>query len=288
MSSSDFVKYDPVQKFIQELGQEIKKYFGQDKGCIIYLLPDGIYYAQGLQKWLKNKKKFTLTTMDDDGNGLEEEKVRGRKVLIIDNDIVSGKGYKRAMEAMRLRKERLKIKDVKFAVFTDRIGLADFSVEGYSAFAPWDLKDLDALDLKIIKMLFEDGRKPFVELAKKTGLSPVAIKNRVERLIAQGLLKIQGLLNMEKLYSVSCHILIDADKKAIFELIKKFEKSPLVYHLAKASGRFNLVMSMVAPSLLSIDDFIVKEIKSEPGVKDIDVKIGELPMIPRAWNPPIS
>ncbi len=288
MKPSSFKKFDPVQRFIDETGQEIKKYFGREKGCIIYLLPDGIFYGQGLHKWLKSKSRITLTTMDDDGNGLEEEKARGRKVLIVDNDIVSGKGYKRAMEAMRLRKERLKIKDVKFAVFTDRIGLADFSVEGYSVFAPWDLEDLDALDLKIIKILSEDGRKSFVEIAKKTGLSPVAIKNRVERLIARGLLKIQGLLNMEKMYSVSCHILIEADRKAILGLVEKFEKSPLVYHLAKTSGRFNLIMSMAAPSLLSIDDFITEEIRSYPGVQHIEVNIGELPILPKSWNPPIA
>ncbi|MEK7147729.1 MAG: AsnC family transcriptional regulator, partial [Patescibacteria group bacterium] len=195
MGIANFVKYNPVQRFINEVGKEVKRYFGREKGCIIYLLPDGIFYAQALYRWLKSNNKITLTTMDDDGVGLEEEKVRGRKVLIVDNDIVSGKGYKRATEAIRLRKERLEIKDVKFAVFTDRVGLADFSVGGYSAFAPWDSRDLDALDLKIIRILSEDGRKSFVEIAKKTGLSSVAIKNRVERLTSQNLLKVKGLLN---------------------------------------------------------------------------------------------
>lgn len=287
MKPSNFLKYNPVKKFIEKIGPKIKKYFGNEKGCIIYLLPDGIFYAQGLHKWLNNNK-ITLTTMDDDGNGLEEEKVRSTRVLIVDNDIVTGKGYKRAMEAIRLRKERLKIKDVKFAVLTDRVGLADFSAEGYSAFAPWDLKDLDALDLKIIKILSEDGRKPFVEIAKKTGLSPVGIKNRVERLIAQDLLKVQGLLNMEKVYSVSAQIEIEADEKTILKLVEKFENSPLVYHLTKISGRFNLIVSIVAPSLISIEDFINKKIRSDAGVKHLEVSIGELPITPKVWNPPIT
>lgn len=87
--------------------------------------------------------------MDDYSRGLEEEKVKGRKVLLVDNDIITGKSYKRTMEIMRLKKGRLKISDVKLAVLCDRVGLADYAIEGYSAFAPWSLKQLDGIDLKI-------------------------------------------------------------------------------------------------------------------------------------------
>lgn len=206
-------KFDPVRKFIDEVGPGIKKYFGKDKSCIIYLQPDGIFYGQGLCKWLKNKRNITITTMDDDGKDLEEEKLRGRKVLIVDNDIVTGKGYKRVIETMRLRKDRLRIKDVKFAVFTDRTGLADFSVTGYSADAYWCLEDLDALDLKIIQLLSQNGRKSFVEIAKETKLSSVGVKKRVERLLRNNIFQIKGLLNIAKFYSISANIGIDADKK---------------------------------------------------------------------------
>jgi DNA-binding Lrp family transcriptional regulator len=192
------------------------------------------------------------------------------------------------METMRARKEKLKLKDIKFAVLCDRTGLADFSVEGYSAYAPWSLERLDGIDLKIIQSLSEDGRKSFVEIAKGTGLSPVGIKNRVERLIDAGVLKIQGLLSMEKVYSVSAHIEIEADSKTINQLIEKFEKSPLVYHLAKTSGRYNLIVSIATPNLESIENFIAKEIRLVQGVKHIEVYVGELPIIPKVWNPPIT
>jgi DNA-binding Lrp family transcriptional regulator len=225
--------------------------------------------------------------MENDGKGLEEEKVKGRKVLIVDNDIISGKSYKRAMETMRVKKERLKIKEIKFAVLCDRTGLADFSVEGYSAYAPWSLEKIDATDFKIIQALSEDGRKSFVEIAKETRLSPVAVKNRVERLIDEGVLKIQGLLNIGKCYSISANIEIEADQKTISKLIEKFEKSPLVYHLVKTSGRYNLLVGLLAPNLEGIASFVDKEIRRETGVKHIDISIGELPIIPKAWNPPI-
>lgn len=289
MEKNSLLNLKPIQKFINGVGRDVNKYFKNEKGCIIGLGDDGFIYGLGLYQWFSKKnKKINFTTMDDNGRGLDEEKVKGRKVLIIDNDIISGKSYKRTMETMRAKKEKLKLKDIKFAVLCDRTGLADFSVEGYSAYAPWSLERLDGLDLKIIQALSKDGRKPFVEIAKGTSLSPVGIKNRVERMIADGVLKIQGLLNMGKVYSVTAHIEIEADNKTIYRLIEKFEKSPLVYHLVKTSGRYNLMLSIATPNLESIENFIAKEIRKEPGVKHIEVQVGELPIIPKGWNPPIS
>ncbi len=286
MMKNTLLNLKPIQKFIDGVGKDVKKFFGKDKSCIVGLEDDGIFYALGLYEWLKNKN-LTFSTMDDDGRGLEEEKAKGRKILLVDNDIITGKGCKRAMEAMRLKKEKLGIKDVKYAVLCDRTGLADFSVEGYSAYAPWSLERLDGVDLKIIQALSEDGTKSFVEIAKGTGLSQVAIKNRVERLIKDKVLKIRGLLNMEKVYSVSAHIDIEADSKTINRLIEKFEKSPIVYHLVKTSGRYNLMVSIATPNLESIENFIAKEIRSDLGVKHIEVNVGELPIIPKSWTPPI-
>jgi len=289
MPKDNLLKFKPVQKLIEGVGRDVKKYLGKDRGCIVGLGDDGVFYGLGLYQWLlQQKKKLNFTTMEDDGKGLEEDKVKGRKVLIVDNDIISGKSYKRAMEVMKAKKKRLKIKDIKFAVLCDRTGLADFSVEGYSAYAPWSLEKLDGTDLKIIQALTEDGRSSFVEIAKKTGLSPVGIKNRVERLIDEGVLKIQGLLNIRKCYSVSANIEIEVDQKTISQLIEKFGKSPLVYHLVKTSGRYNLLISVIAPNIESIENFIAKEIRAVPGVKHIDVNVGELPIIPKTWNPPIT
>ncbi|MCH8741879.1 Lrp/AsnC family transcriptional regulator [Patescibacteria group bacterium] len=285
MSKSNLLKYSPVQEFINEVGQEIKKYFGKDKGCIIYLLPDGIFYGQGLWKWLGNKKNITLATMDDDGKDLEEEKLRGRKILIVDNDIVTGKGYKRVIEAMRLRKSRLHIKDVKFAVFSDRTGLADFSVTGYLPDTPWNLQDLDALDLKIIQFLSQDGRKSFVEIAKEIELSSVGVKKRVEKLFKKNIFQIKGLLNIAKFYSVSANISIDSDKETCKKLIKRLENLPLVYGLVRVSGaNKNLIVDIVAPNLKTMEEFIEEQIKTEPGVRSIEVNVGSLPIIPKGIN----
>lgn len=280
------VESRPVQKFIAGVGADVKKYFGQDKGCVISLGDDGFFYGAGIHQWLlKQGKDVTSVDMQDNGNGLEEEKVKGRKVLIVDNDIVTGKGYKRAMETMRQKKEALGIKDIKFAALCDRAGLADFAVESYSAYAPWSLEKLDAIDLKIIQELSRDGRKSFIDIAKKTGFSQVAIKNRLEKLLADNFLKIQGSLNIGKCYSVSAHIEIEADKETVAKLIERFEKSPLVYHLVRTWGKYNLLVGVLAPNLESIENFIDREVRKDSSIKHLEISIGDLPTTPKTCVP---
>jgi len=284
MKKNTLLSLKPIKKFIDGIGKDVIKYFGKDKACIIGLEDDGVFYGEGLYFWLSKKNKnITFTTIDDYGKGLEENKVKGRKVLLVDNDIITGKAYRTVMDFMRERKERLKIKDIKFAVLCDRMKMADFSIEDYPAPISWSLKALDEVDLEIIRSLSQDGRKSFVEIAKKTGLTSVGVKNRVEKLIKQDVLKIQGLLNIEKFYSVSATVGIEAPSKVISKLIKKFENCPLVYNLVGfPSGHHqNLIIGLVAPNLKRINDLIAKQLRSEPGIRNIEADIGELPITPK-------
>jgi ATP phosphoribosyltransferase len=151
-----------------------------------------------------------------------------------------------------------------------------------------ELKGLDEIDWKIVQILSENGRESFVDMADKIGLSAVGIKQRVEKLIKKGALKIRGCLNSKKFYSVSAQIMVEGSPEAISWLVKKLKNSPLVYHLVKTSGRYNLIVGVMAQSLKRIDEFISKEIMTEPGVKHTEFNVGELPIIPEAWNPPIT
>lgn len=287
MQKNTLLSLKPIRKFIDGIGREVLDYFGRDKGCVIGLEDDGVFYGEGLYHWLvKKNKNVTFATMDDYGKGLEKNKVIGRKVLLIDNDIVTGKAYRIVMKFMREKREKLKIKDIKFAVLCDRMKVADFSVEDYPAPVSWSLESLDEIDLEIIKELSQDGRKRFVDIAKKTGLTPVGVKNRVEKLIENEILNIRALLNIEKFYFVSATIGIEAPPDLISRLIKKFENCPLVYNLIRvSSGEHNLIIGIVAPNLKRINDLVKKQIRNEPKIRNIHVNFGELPIIPKGHLP---
>ncbi|MDP4007194.1 MAG: Lrp/AsnC family transcriptional regulator [bacterium] len=285
---SNLLELEPIKEFIGATGEKVASYFGKENACIVYLRPDGAFYGVGLYDWLKEKKKkknIVLTTMEDDGEGLEEEKLKKRKVLVVDNDIITGKGYKRSLEALRLRKSRLGIKDIKFAVYSDRIGLADFSVGKYAAETVWRLDIIDALDLKIMRYLIQNGRASFADIGKKVNLSAVAVSNRVEKLIKEKAFKIQGGLVIDQFYTMSAHIQVEAEPKALEKLIEVLEHSPEICRLVKMSGKQTLNVDILVRSLHHIEDFIANKIHAVPGSKRVDVTIGELPIVPKIYFP---
>jgi hypothetical protein len=51
--------------------------------------------------------------------------------------------------------------------------------------------------------------------------------------------------------------------------------------MMKVSGNHNLIVGMVAPNMNMIERIINKQIRSEPGIKHIEVNIGNLPIIPK-------
>ena len=48
---------------------------------------------------------------------------------------------------------------------------------------------LDEKDRRLLELLAENSRAPFVELAEKLGLSEAAVRRRVKRLVEQGVIK---------------------------------------------------------------------------------------------------
>lgn len=191
-------------------------------------------------------------------------------ILIANKDALKDKWKKKKIEGLASSLEKAKL----------------VQEQKLKSYTPWSTSCLDDVDLKILQALYQDGRKSFVEIAKETKLSPVGVKNRVEKLIDKDILKIRGLLNIKTIHSVSATIEVETDNETRSGLIEKFKKFPLIYHLAKTSGRYNLIIGIVAPDLGSIENFIEGEIRRKPGIKNIEVNIGELPIIPD-WCPPI-
>jgi len=282
---NDILQYEPIKRFLKGVGEDVKKYFGKDPACIIYLQPHGLWYALALHKWLsRQRKNITLFVMEDDAVDLEEKKVRGRKVLVVDGDIVTGKAYKRSMEGLRQRKESLRIKDIKFATYIDRQDLADFSIWKYTPEAIWHLDRFDAKDLQIISFLAVDGRMSFVEIGKKIRLSAVSVKNRVD-LLKERVLRIRATLNIDHLYTIAAHLQIEGDEKETPRLIERLESLQEVYHIAKVTGRYNLLVSVLGRNLADIERFVEKEVRRNPGIHRFEVYIGEIPSLPKTVRP---
>jgi DNA-binding Lrp family transcriptional regulator len=97
---------------------------------------------------------------------------------------------------------------------------------------------MDEIDVKILKLLWEDGRMPIYMISKKVGLSNAAVYKRMKRMMDRGeLLGFSILLNSDKILN-SAVISIRARRKReeVMEILR--EISGVMHIVAGFGGRY--------------------------------------------------
>lgn len=108
---------------------------------------------------------------------------------------------------------------------------------------------LDKTDLLILQKLAEDGRKPSLEIARELGVSGAAIHQRLQRLIARGIVKgTECLINPEALgYETCAYIGVLLNDPTKFQkVIEDIEKIPEVVECHFTTGHYDIFTKVVA------------------------------------------
>ncbi len=141
-------------------------------------------------------------------------------------------------------------------------------------------KILDETNRIILSELSKNGRTKFTTLAKMLKVTPAAVKERIERLIDKTLIKVSVLFNTEMLYPITAVIGIETDSEGVDILVKKLRNCPLILQMTRTSGMHNLIINMVADDVTHIERFLNNHVRSEPGIRHVEVNIGNSPVVP--------
>lgn len=141
-------------------------------------------------------------------------------------------------------------------------------------------RGLDRTDRFIISEMIKNGRIKYTALAKKLNITPAAIKERVEKLVEKGFIKPSVLLNQSSFFPLSSIIGIEADADCVKILIRKLRNCPLIISITKTSGVHNLILHIVTKNLHQLESFLNNQIRSEPGIKHVEVNVGNTSVIP--------
>ncbi len=121
------------------------------------------------------------------------------------------------------------------------------------------MKDIDALDRKIIFELQEDARRPYKDIAGKLNVSEGTIKNRVTRLINRGVLKLEARINPFALPNrISAIVGVNLKERDHEKKIKDIEKISGVTSAWNATGRFDLFFEIMVDSMNSLTDILFR------------------------------
>ncbi len=139
------------------------------------------------------------------------------------------------------------------------------------------LARLDAIDLKILTELQNDGRITNVELARRVGISAPPCLRRVRALEEAGYIKgYRGLLDEKRLgYELVAFAMVHLSSQAEADL-NAFEayvrKQPLVRECWMLSGEIDFILKCVAPDLKAFQAF-VNELTGAPHVRNVKTSL---------------
>jgi Lrp/AsnC family transcriptional regulator for asnA, asnC and gidA len=108
---------------------------------------------------------------------------------------------------------------------------------------------LDELDEKILRMIVDNARIPFLEVARACGVSGAAIHQRVQKLTGIGVIKgSEFLLDAEKIgYETCAYVGIFLTSPSTFEyVVTELEKIPEVVECYYTTGQYDLLVKVFA------------------------------------------
>jgi Lrp/AsnC family transcriptional regulator, regulator for asnA, asnC and gidA len=129
---------------------------------------------------------------------------------------------------------------------------------------------LDDVSKAIIEQLQQDGRMPYASIGKAVGLSEAAVRQRVQRLLEQGVMQIVAVtdplqLGFARQAMIGIHAEGDLDP-----VVAKLEQMPEVEYIVMTAGSFDIMLEVVCESDDHLLDLVSKRIRSIPGVRSTE------------------
>ena len=132
----------------------------------------------------------------------------------------------------------------------------------------------DDIDLQIIKVLTEDGRTPFAQIAKRLGVSTGMIRQRYQRLVQESVLQIVAVTNPLFMgYTTMAHIGVKVNVNLLEEIADEIASFEEVIYLVLVTGSYDLFIEVVCRDKDHLLDFLTKKLHAVEGIKDTETFI---------------
>ena len=147
----------------------------------------------------------------------------------------------------------------------------------------------DQTDWEIIALLNKNGRMSSAEIARELGnVSARTIKNRIDALIKQDIIKIRSVVNPEALgYDVLADVFIETEPGLLRKVAEQAAEMLQVSYVVCATGDTDIIISVRARNVKELYEFVVEKIGKIPGVRQ--TRIYPLPLSIKdstTWIPP--
>ena len=130
-------------------------------------------------------------------------------------------------------------------------------------------RQLDDVDKQIIFALQKDARTPFKLIARQLGVSEGTVSNRYNRLMKDGILKLEAKIDPFALSNkVTALVGVTLKERTTDETMGKIMAIEGVNCVWNATGRYDLFFELMTDSLSEMNDILFRE--NLDGFSDID------------------
>ncbi|MGI5428925.1 Lrp/AsnC family transcriptional regulator [Streptomyces sp. CA-179760] len=129
---------------------------------------------------------------------------------------------------------------------------------------------LDAVSLAIIEQLQEDGRRPYAAIGKAVGLSEAAVRQRVQKLLDQGVMQIVAVtdpLTVGFRRQAMVGVNVEGDVESVADALTAM---PECEYVVMTAGSFDLMVEIVCEDDDHLLEVINKRIRAVPGVRSTE------------------
>ncbi|MDH5161306.1 Lrp/AsnC family transcriptional regulator [Heyndrickxia oleronia] len=134
---------------------------------------------------------------------------------------------------------------------------------------------IDDTDRKIMELLTDNGRMSYADIGKQLNLSRVAVRERVNQLINNGVIeKFTAVINSEKVGKlVSAFFEVDCEPAFLVEVAQKLAEHPSVASCYQMTGPSTLHMHVLVDDFSSLENFINNELYGLQGITRVESNI---------------
>ncbi|MDX9747147.1 MAG: AsnC family transcriptional regulator [Paludibacter sp.] len=131
------------------------------------------------------------------------------------------------------------------------------------------MEKIDQLDRKILRIITQNARMPFKDVAEECGVSRAAIHQRVQRLIDLNVITGSGYnVNPKMLgFQICVYIGITLEKGSMYkEVVQELEKIPEVVESQYTLGHYTILIKLYAKNDEHLMELLNGRIQEIPGV----------------------
>ena len=133
---------------------------------------------------------------------------------------------------------------------------------------------IDEIDLQIIKILNEDGRTPFAQIAERLDVSSGMIRQRYYSLVERGILQVVAITHPSRMgFTTMAHIGVKVDVSRLQEIADTIASFVEVIYLVLLTGSYDLHIEIVCRDKTHLLDFLTNKLHSVEGIKDTETFI---------------